>query len=495
MKSLFEQLREYGESSFYPCHMPGHKRKALGDMPEEIALRDITEIEGFDNLHQPEEILYTLQKQAADLYGAEESFYLVNGSTCGILSAISAALPMGGHILMARGSHKSAYHAAYLRKLKVTYLYPDMLSGYDIYDAIKPEQIKQALDENPDIQAVFLVSPTYEGRIAQVEEIAEIVHEKGIPLIVDEAHGAHLGFHEKFAKNSCQAGADMVIHSVHKTLPAMTQAALLHVNGKLIDRDLLKRFLRIYQSSSPSYLLMASIDNALRVISEKGEELFADFYTNYSRMLEILDANCKNLKFLPLNAGNKETTCSEENKIGNITQDVGKLIISSKQGNISGQKIYELLLKEYQIQLEMAAPGFCLAMFTIGDKEDAYERMTRALLSIDKLIAEEPIELYNRLDGMKQERPKRLLPLAHAWDALSEWILLEDSVGCCVAEFVNLYPPGVPILVPGEQMSETICRSLFQYLKEGLNVQGIRIEFTKAGNAVYKIRVVNQKEN
>ena len=114
---------------------------------------------------------------------------------------------------------------------------------------------------------------------------------------------------------------------------------------------------------------------------------------------------------------------------------------------------------------------------------------------VDKLIAEEPIELYNRLDGMQQERPKRLLPLAHAWDALSEWILLEDSVGCCVAEFVNLYPPGVPILVPGEQMSETICRSLFQYLKEGLNVQGIRIEFTKDGNAVYKIRAVNQKEN
>lgn len=143
---------------------------------------------------------------------------------------------------MTRGGHKSAYHAAYLRNLTISYLYPEMMQEYDIYDAITPEQIAEALAKEPVPDAVFLVSPTYEGRIADIEKIAQIVHSKGIPLIVDEAHGAHLGLAEGLAKNSCQCGADLVIHSVHKTLPALTQSALLHVNGNRIDRDRLRRF-------------------------------------------------------------------------------------------------------------------------------------------------------------------------------------------------------------------------------------------------------------
>ena len=168
---LYKKLEAYGKSDFYPYHMPGHKRNVYGDMPESIFRADITEIDGFDNLHQPEEILLQLQREAADLYGAEESFYLVNGSTSGILSAISAALPDGGHILMARNSHKSAYHAAYLKNLTISSLYPNTMEEYDICDAITPEQVKSALDGCDDIDAVFLVSPTYEGRIAPIREI------------------------------------------------------------------------------------------------------------------------------------------------------------------------------------------------------------------------------------------------------------------------------------------------------------------------------------
>ncbi|MCM1376809.1 MAG: aminotransferase class I/II-fold pyridoxal phosphate-dependent enzyme, partial [Muribaculum sp.] len=263
MEHLFTRLWENSESNFYPYHMPGHKRHVWGQLSESLARLDITEIDGFDNLHQPEGILDGLQKKAALLYGAEESFYLVNGSTAGILSAVSCALPAGGRILMCRNCHRSAYHAAYLRNLAISYLYPQVCDGYDIFDGVTAGQVQAALDRKPDVGAVLIVSPTYEGRISDVREIARVAHSRGIPLIVDEAHGAHLGLAEGFAPNSCQAGADLVIHSVHKTLPALTQAALLHVNGQLIDRDNLKRFLHIYQSSSPSYLLMASIDNAL----------------------------------------------------------------------------------------------------------------------------------------------------------------------------------------------------------------------------------------
>lgn len=468
MGELYRRLKAYQETDYYPYHMPGHKRNLHGELPPQIMDIDITEIDGFDNLHAPEEILKRLQENAAELYGAEESSYLINGSTCGILAAISAAVPRGGHILMTRGSHKSAYHAAYLRNLTVSYLYPEMMEEYDIYDAITPEQIEAALESEASLDAVFLVSPTYEGRIADIEKIAQIVHARGIPLIVDEAHGAHLGLAEGFAKNSCECGADLVIHSVHKTLPALTQSALLHVNGERIDRELLKRFLHIYQSSSPSYVLMAGIDNALQIVKEQGKTLFAQFRRNYDNMLTALSA-CKHLEFLP----------------ANNTQDIGKLVILSGKAGLSGQQIYDILLKEYHLQLEMAASDHCLAMFTIGDREEAYERMKRALLEIDQQITEG--EWSKQESSLYEKRPEVCLSLGDAWDAAKEEIPLSQAAGRIAGEFINLYPPGIPILVPGEQMEEIHCRRLEEYAKEGLNVQGI------VGEDEYRITVIKEQ--
>ncbi|MCM1541559.1 MAG: aminotransferase class I/II-fold pyridoxal phosphate-dependent enzyme [Blautia sp.] len=503
MEHLFDKLEAYGRGNIYPCHMPGHKRRPWGKLPEEMVLRDITEIDGFDNLHQPEGILRELQEQAAVLYGAEESFYLVNGSTSGILSAISAALPAGGHILMARNCHKAAYHAAYLRNLTVSYLYPPLMEDYDIVDGIAPEQVEEALEREPDIGAVLIVSPTYEGRISDIRKIAEIVHKRNIPLIVDEAHGAHLGFSADFAENSCRAGADLVIHSVHKTLPALTQTALLHVNGGRVDRALLGRFLHIYQSSSPSYLLMASIDNALQYVEKEGAEAFAAFAGNYRKLLADLTA-CKHLRFPPLEQGK---------------QDIGKLLISTKMTNVSGKELYDIILERYHIQLEMVAETYALAMFTVNDTEEGYERMKTALLRIDgELEAAEkaaypenpdsaagvgcpaemcsagtvhPVERafvnevnplagtnpgINRLYPVKSLPDTKTLPLACVWDRKKRYIELQDSVGHCVGEFVNLYPPGIPLLVPGERITAQLLENIRRYLKKGLNVQGLQAD-------------------
>lgn len=168
---LYEKLTEYAASDYYPYHMPGHKRREYGGLPREVMQMDITEIDGFDNLHQPEEVIAALQQKASNLYGAEESFYLVNGSTGGILSAISAALPIGGHLLMARNCHKSVYHSVYLRQLQADYLYPPMVAGWNIYDAVTPAQVQEALEQTGTIGAVLIVSPTYEGRIADVAAI------------------------------------------------------------------------------------------------------------------------------------------------------------------------------------------------------------------------------------------------------------------------------------------------------------------------------------
>lgn len=450
-------------------------------LPKELYGIDITEIEGFDNLHQPEGILLELQREAARLYGAEESYYLVNGSTGGILSAVSAAVPFGGHILMARNCHKSVYHASYLRHLQTEYLYPGILAEYGIADAVTPSQVREALERTPETDAVLIVSPTYEGRLADVAEIAGAVHEKGIPLIVDEAHGAHLGLTEGTWQNSCQAGADLVIHSVHKTLPALTQAGLLHVNGELIDRGLLRRFLRIYQTSSPSYPLMASIDNALQYTEKFGNDAFARFRFFYERMTEKLSA-CRSLKIL---IGNREE------------QDTGKLVISVKGTGLTGKELYEILLKKYGLQTEMASIDFVLAMFTLNDDSEAYNRMTEALLEIDRNLSEagDTEKAPGKILSVKvREKAPEKISLAEAWEMPSEEILLTESAGRYAAEFINLYPPGIPLLIPGEQITEAHCREIWEAVSQGLNVQGIWTGRDEDGpSQEISIRVLQEK--
>ena len=477
MENLFRKLKENRDSGRYPCHMPGHKRRACGDLTEELCGLDITETDGFDNLHQPQEILLSLQQEAARLYGAEESFFLVNGSTAGILAAVSASLERGRRILMARNCHRSAYHAAYLRGLDIAYLYPAMLSEFDIFDAVTPRQVEEALEQDPEIGAVLLVSPTYEGRISDVASIAEIVHAKGIPLIVDEAHGAHLGFGSGLPGNSCAAGADLVIHSVHKTLPSLTQTALLHVNGERTDREKLRRFLRIYQTSSPSYLLMASIGNVLRFLETDGERAFGVFTQLYAEMMDRLKG-CQHLKILPW---------ERESGSAGSRQDIGKLLISVKETGWTGRKLYDLLLQQYALQPEMAGESYVLAMFTVNDSPEGYRRMTQALLEIDK----DPwLETMGReYAGRKEildfsEKPTSRIPLAKAWDMAGELVELSRSVGRDAGEFVNLYPPGVPVLVPGEQITENMCIRIRSWLDSGLTVQGVE---RKAGNIYIRV--------
>lgn len=461
METLFQQLREYSESDIYPYHMPGHKRQEIGDLRRQLSALDITEIEGFDNLHQPEKILKELQEYAAGAYGAEETFYLVGGSTSGILSAVSAAVPRGGKLLIARNCHKSVYHAAYLRQLQISYLYPEVVPEIGICEAVTPKQVEETLEKEKDICAVLIVSPTYEGRIAEVSKIADIVHRYSIPLIVDEAHGAHLGFHPAFASGSSRAGADLVITSVHKTLPAMTQTALLHVNGQLIDRQLLKRYLRIYQSSSPSYVLMASIDNAVCVAKEKGDILFQQLYENWKKMLDKL-AVCRALTLWPA-ATLPEIEYRQH-------QDIGKLVISVKNTGMTGKALYTKLLQEYGLQMEMACDNYVLAMFTIGDVPEGFKRLTNALLEIDSEL--EKIESDKKTEAYLQ-REKECISFARAWDQPMTWVGLQDAVGRYVGEFVNIYPPGTPILVPGELFEETDRQLIEQYLTDGLEVQGI----------------------
>ncbi|MDO4345589.1 MAG: aminotransferase class V-fold PLP-dependent enzyme, partial [Eubacteriales bacterium] len=303
MGQLYRKLKEYSQSEAYPFHMPGHKRR-LG-VPEGIREIDITEIDGFDNLHHAEGILKEAQQRAAKLYGAEETYYLVNGSTAGILAAISACVGQGGKLLMARNSHKAAYHAAEVRALKTVYLYPQriggekdggLFSGAGLAGSISPADVRRALENDSKIEAVFLTSPTYDGIVSDIKEIAGIAHSFGVPLIVDEAHGAHFGFHPYFPESSVRLGADIVIHSLHKTLPSMTQTALLHQNGVLVKRERIQKYLDIYQTSSPSYVMMACMDGCIEMLRQQGDVLFEDF----AERLEWIGREADGLKHIHL---------------------------------------------------------------------------------------------------------------------------------------------------------------------------------------------------
>lgn len=499
---LYDELKKYCASDYYPFHMPGHKRR-LGELGEPFSI-DITEIEGFDNLHHAEGILLEAQRRAAEFYGSEETHFLVNGSTSGILSAIGACVsrktalsgsgrsgdstlvPAGGadgRILMARNSHKAAYHAVFLNRLDAVYLYPKRRGGAEqvpefrrgnecgildgekerrrwengVNGPILPQDVEACLKKYPDIQAVFITSPTYDGVVSDVKAIGALAHKYGIPLIVDEAHGAHFGMHPIFPQSSVKLGADVVIHSLHKTLPSMTQTALLHVNGKLVDRRKLRKMLGIYQSSSPSYVLMASMDQCIRMLSEQGEELFRVF----AEALQNFWAATKRLRILKLIE----------------TDDPSKILISAGDSGLSGLELDDILRREYHLEMEMAAGNYVLALTSVGDSPEGFSRLLQALLDLDKKLQAEMRKTGCVCEtagaAEKQIENEICKTIAEAEDSRQVLISLEESAGHISGEYIYLYPPGIPLVVPGERIDTEMLGLLLRYRAQGYSLQGM----------------------
>lgn len=460
MTSLLDELKDYSGKGLYPCHMPGHKRHAFDHIPGDIAEIDLTEVEGADDLHDPSGIILEAERFAALQLGADESFFLINGSTAGILAAISACTDKGGRIVMVRNSHKSAYNAVYLRELDPVYIFPEVMETPYIVEAVRPEEVRKALDENPGVQAVFIVSPTYEGRLADIAAIADIVHERGIPLIVDEAHGAHLSFDEGNPSDAIRRGADIAVQSVHKTLPAPTQTAILSVKGGLVDRKKLRRFLSVYQSSSPSYPLMSMIDGCIRYMADN-RDLVPAFKDNFEKLLKRLEV-CDKLIFRPF---------AEELRSGRA--DYGKLLICTDALGISGVRLAQLLREKYGIETEMTCPGYILAMFTVCDDKEGFERVADALtqLDLDPEICgkAEKAPLGTALPRL----PERVMLPSKAADSESEEIPLSASEGGICTGMVFIYPPGTPVLAPGERIKKEHTEYILKCISEGFNVKGI----------------------
>ncbi len=510
MRALDQALLAYGKSQAYPFHMPGHKRRFPRSLDPN--LMDITEIEGFDDLHDASGMIADIERDLAELYGVEEARLLLGGSTLGNLVSLLAHLKPGDSLLMARNCHKSIYHGAILGRLSVEYVYPRALSNGlqgPIEAASVQEALRAAEEVGRKVKLVAITSPSYEGVVSDLFAIARVAHAHGALLLVDAAHGAHFGFHPYFPPSMADQGADLLVTSLHKTMPFYTMtAALLLPHGSGADRERVSDMIDYLETSSPSYILMGQAAAALRFLRREGE---AYFQAN-ARDLKDFYRACESLRALEILR----------------TDDPGKIVISCARTNLTGQELMEWLRKDYQLELEMASFDYALAMTSLMDTSEGLQRLQRALLEIDGILRETgamPENLQDKtlgeqsggdrvhsggkddsaaesdsvygVDGIGKDDsagendsvgrvdsaidygivygPRR--KLLEPWQALEEkWedLELETCAGRVSRDSILLYPPGIPLVHSGEEITECVILYLKRALKDGLKVQGLR---------------------
>lgn len=427
-ENLYSKLIEYSEQGRLAMHMPGHKRTGASMVnPYEI---DITEIDGFDNLHNPEGIIKEEQERLAKIYGSEQAYILVNGSTCGNLAAMYAVLSRGDKVVIPKGAHKSVYNA-----VEVTEAEP--LFFEDIFEKNIKEGFKKSVDVS-GIKAVVVTSPDYNGYVLDIEAIAKAVHDAGAVLIVDSAHGAHLGFSKYFPENPIKQGADAVIMSLHKTLPALTQTSALLINGNRIDRFRLEHAIDIFETSSPSYVLMSSAIICMDFLEEQGATGFdeyakrlRDFYDKSKRLsrLEIID--------FPTDK-----------------KDPSKIIISGKKSRIPGFLIAKMLREDYKIEPEMTSKFEVLALSSVVDDEKVLDTLLDAIFDMDKKLS-----CYD-------DREFEIAYVA----CIKQF---EQKVGKISKNMITIYPPGSPILMPGDIVTDDKARKIADAVAYKLDVTGL----------------------
>lgn len=459
-------LLKHAELDPISYHMPGHKGEDIfrkygyGDFLEKLVACDITEIPGADNLFQAEGIIKDVMDKYRCLYEVEHSYLLINGTSGGIIASILATVRSGKKLIMARNCHKSVFNALTLGNIQPVYAKPELIEKYGISGVITPEEIKKCIDENPDAEAIILPSPNYYGICSDIKAIADIAHDAGKVLIVDQAHGAHLKFFHKYgfgeampvAAESC--GADLVINSVHKTLASLTQSAVLNLNSNLVDRYALEDRLQAIESTSPSYLLMSFLDINADLLMEHGRQAMGewreaiDYFYNEA-------ASIKGLKIMT--AGNMDIT--------KINLDMGQL-------GIDGAKLEQLLM-EKGIFSELHTGDVLMLMTGIGNTKGDVESTLKALKEISEVFSES----CNELTTEDLERRKAYqIPEAGKLNIVPQekkFVPLDMAEGKICAGSIIPYPPGIPFVCPGEELTADIIKYIKALRKCGEKVIGV----------------------
>lgn len=473
---LFDALMEYVNRETIPFHVPGHKKgqgideefkSFIGENPFKI---DVTVFKLVDSLHHPTGAIKKAQELAADAYGSDAAFFSIHGTSGAIQAMIMSVVTSGEKIIIPRNVHKSVTAGIILSGATPVYMQPELDKKLGIAHSITPETVKATLKEHPDAKAVLIINPTYYGVATDIKTIADLVHEYDIPLIVDEAHGPHLKFNDKLPMSAMEAGADICAQSTHKIISALTQSSLLQVKSKYVDVARVQQILNLLQTTSPSYILMASLDCARRQIALNGKEL--------------LD-KAINLSTYARNEINKIPGfyCFGEEILGNPgvhALDPTKITITCRDLGITGYDLDMILSNKYHIQFELSDLYNVLAVGSFGDTKENFDILLNAL----KEISSEYMGKSNKKPDFLDipDIPEQKMIPRDAFNSVKESLTLRESIGHISGEFLLAYPPGIPILCPGEIISKSIIDYVEDLKSVGLYVQGTedpKVEYIK----------------
>lgn len=454
---IIDSLRKIVDDNIISFHMPGHKKgaiyKMLGyqDILENLYKLDTTEIPGTDNLHSPEECIKESLKRASEVFKSDKTFYLVNGSTCGIEAAIMASVNPKEKIILNRDCHQSAINSCIIGDIDPIYVNPSINKNSNTLSGVSFDDVKRVIDSNLDAKAVFLTYPTYFGDVFDLKSICSYAHEKGMTVIIDEAHGAHLGLSEKLPETALSQGADIVIQSTHKTLPSFTQSSMIHIKGNRININKLTNMLRITESSSPSYLLMASLDIAVDIYEKNGFNLMDKLLSNINEFKSEL-YKLKNIKV-------------DESK------DYTKIFLNTKKLGITGHELENILRENYNIQVELSNYYGVLLIATIGNTKDEFLKLKDVLFEIDKIYKKES---YLKSVSYPIKLPKKILSPREAFYMDKKNVKIENSIGKISGEYIIPYPPGVSLVSPGEEITREVIDYIIECKSKGMNVNGVK---------------------
>lgn len=464
---LVEALQQFQEEKPAYFRIPGHRfERGLDEALNGAALAsyDLSEAEGLDDLHHAEGVIAEAQKLAAETWKAKKTFFLVNGTTCGNEAMVLSTVKEGEKIIVPRNVHKSVLMGLILSGATPVYVMPEYSTKWQMWGGVTPETIEKAFMETPDAKAVLLVSPTYYGLCSNLRAIAEICHRHDAALLVDEAHGSHLYFSEKLPSGALESGADACAQSIHKTAGSFTQSSLLSLGSERLDASRVAANLQMVQSTSPSYLLMASLDAARRGMALQGKERM-ECALALSRTARQEIGRIEGIEVL----GNElEGTC------GVWEFDPTRLVFSARKLGISGYDLQVRLYEEYRVSTELADEENVVCVITWANSEEDIERLIHALAGIAAAESKKKTgrTKFEEKQWLFRSLPRMIKTPREAYFAEKEAIPFAKAEGRTAAEMVVPYPPGIPLICPGEQYRKEVLELIRQYLADGCEFHG-----------------------
>ena len=458
---LYSALTEYSKAKTVHFDVPGHKKRLPlgGPFDDKLMRYDANSTRGLDVLSSPSGVIAEAEKLLADAYSADSAFMLVGGSTFGVQAMIMTAVGPRDKILMPRNVHKSAIGGLILSGATPVFIEPEINYEYGIASGMPYASVLKAVQENPDAKALFIVNPTYFGAVSDLRSIIKLCHRKRISVLVDEAHGAHFPFHPEFPDEAMNIGADMSTVSMHKTAGSLTQSSVLLLNERYFNRQDVRSAVNLMQTTSGSYLLMSSMDLARKKLMLQGKAL-------YETLLCAVDGVKRRITNIP---GLSVLSREDVNGTGMYDYDETKIVVRVNELGLTGFEAYDILRDEYGVQMELAETYVVLAIVGVGDDENTLNKLVDALEDMSRRFYGQREPLSVKLAAFF-EKPKSVIAPRDAWYTPKRVVPLAQSVGEVCGESVMIYPPGIPLVIPGERITEAIIEHYRFYLKQHCKV-------------------------